>query len=291
MRKSEYAGFKSQSAMEYLMTYGWAILVIAIVLVALYEIGIFNPYYFTLKASPGSCQAVRNSQGANFVGQCLSAIPKYVLGLAGSSSAVQGNGFGTLNNRAQPFTISIWVDPTSSSGIVVDELSRGGAWHDSWIELVNGNAYIRMWSLPCISVGQVPTDQWSNIIMTYDGSTYTGYVDGVQGGSRSGTRSVPGGANQMFYSLGASDSTNCGSGAKYNGMLSNFQFYNISMTAGQVHTLYMEGIGGVPISAQYILGWWPLNGDANDYSGNSDNDQTNGPINYIGYWYNGYTQP
>ncbi|MEM0201373.1 MAG: hypothetical protein QXD23_03125 [Candidatus Micrarchaeaceae archaeon] len=34
--------FKGQSAMEYLMTYGWAILIIAIVLVALFELGIFG---------------------------------------------------------------------------------------------------------------------------------------------------------------------------------------------------------------------------------------------------------
>ena len=33
---------KGQSAMEYLMTYGWAILIIAIVLVALFELGIFG---------------------------------------------------------------------------------------------------------------------------------------------------------------------------------------------------------------------------------------------------------
>ncbi|MDE1870554.1 MAG: hypothetical protein KGH71_06315, partial [Candidatus Micrarchaeota archaeon] len=31
-----------QSAMEYLMTYGWAILVIAVVLGALYQLGVFN---------------------------------------------------------------------------------------------------------------------------------------------------------------------------------------------------------------------------------------------------------
>ncbi|MDE1768908.1 MAG: hypothetical protein KGH62_06120, partial [Candidatus Micrarchaeota archaeon] len=31
-----------QSAMEYLMTYGWAILVIAVVIGALYQLGVFN---------------------------------------------------------------------------------------------------------------------------------------------------------------------------------------------------------------------------------------------------------
>ncbi len=47
---------KSQSAMEYLMTYGWAILIIAVVLGALYSLGIFNGANFlggTCVASPG----------------------------------------------------------------------------------------------------------------------------------------------------------------------------------------------------------------------------------------------
>ncbi len=35
--------FKSQSAMEYLMTYGWAILILGIVASALFALGIFNP--------------------------------------------------------------------------------------------------------------------------------------------------------------------------------------------------------------------------------------------------------
>ena len=40
--------FKLQSAMEYLMTYGWAILIIAIVLGALFGLGILNGSAFTL---------------------------------------------------------------------------------------------------------------------------------------------------------------------------------------------------------------------------------------------------
>jgi hypothetical protein len=34
--------FRLQSAMEYLMTYGWAILIIAVVLVALFSLGVFS---------------------------------------------------------------------------------------------------------------------------------------------------------------------------------------------------------------------------------------------------------
>src|SRR3989344_9561224 len=41
---------KSQSAMEYLMTYGWAILVVLIALGALFYLGVFNP------KTPNTCQ-------------------------------------------------------------------------------------------------------------------------------------------------------------------------------------------------------------------------------------------
>ncbi|MGC8538644.1 MAG: hypothetical protein ACP5MK_02130 [Candidatus Micrarchaeia archaeon] len=37
---------KFQSAMEYLMTYGWALLIMAVVLAALFAMGIFNPSNF-----------------------------------------------------------------------------------------------------------------------------------------------------------------------------------------------------------------------------------------------------
>ena len=37
---------RAQSAMEYLTTYGWAILILGIVLVSLYALGVFNPANF-----------------------------------------------------------------------------------------------------------------------------------------------------------------------------------------------------------------------------------------------------
>ncbi len=44
---------KAQSAMEYLMTYGWAILIVIIVAAALYALGIFNPATFTGQRTTG----------------------------------------------------------------------------------------------------------------------------------------------------------------------------------------------------------------------------------------------
>ena len=42
-RQKILANKKSQSALEYMMTYGWAILIIVIVAAVLYSFGIFSP--------------------------------------------------------------------------------------------------------------------------------------------------------------------------------------------------------------------------------------------------------
>lgn len=44
---------KAQAAMEYLMTYGWAILIVIIVAAVLYQQGILNPSTFTQSAATG----------------------------------------------------------------------------------------------------------------------------------------------------------------------------------------------------------------------------------------------
>ncbi len=44
---------KAQSAMEYLMTYGWAILIVIIVAAALYMLGVFNPSTYTQSTAVG----------------------------------------------------------------------------------------------------------------------------------------------------------------------------------------------------------------------------------------------
>jgi hypothetical protein len=71
-----------------------------------------------------------------------------------------------------------------------------------------------------------------------------------------------------------------GGGFPFTGSISNLQLYNTSLDAGTVQTLYVEGIGGAPVNPQYLIGWWPLNGDTNDYSGSNNNGAATG-ITYV----------
>jgi len=54
---------KAQSAMEYLMTYGWAILIIAVVLGVFFSIGVFNPSAFV----SSTCVLSSGLECANYV--------------------------------------------------------------------------------------------------------------------------------------------------------------------------------------------------------------------------------
>ncbi|MCL4391339.1 hypothetical protein M1112_01435 [Candidatus Parvarchaeota archaeon] len=59
---------KGQSALEYVMTYGWAILIIVVVAVVLYSMGVFNPRNTVTPTSTGFApfsisSAICNSSG------------------------------------------------------------------------------------------------------------------------------------------------------------------------------------------------------------------------------------
>ena len=114
--------FKLQSAMEYLMTYGWALLVIAIVLVALFALGVFNGSSFlstSCVASSGyiCSQPVALPNGAssvmvtiNFGQNTGSTAYNAVVALAPQSSA--------LNSAGYPTTITTNSLGTLSAGSI-----------------------------------------------------------------------------------------------------------------------------------------------------------------------------
>jgi hypothetical protein len=68
---------------------------------------------------------------------------------------------------------------------------------------------------------------------------------------------------------GTSGSTLIGlyGGSFFNGTIANVQIYSTALTPQQIQQLYLQGINSPPIPNAGLVGWWPLNGDTNDYSG------------------------
>lgn len=188
---------------------------------------------------------------------------------AAQSYIRQTNGFQWMDSAANSFSISVWVNPASNNGVIVDELGQqylGGSWHKSMLELVSGKLYARVYNLQCMYLGAIPIGEWSNIVLTYNGYE-NGYVNGMQSNSIKGSRSVPGGGALMYYPLGSGDSVNCGSGSYFTGKMLNYQIYNNSISRVQVSRLYQEGAFGSPVNSSSDVLWMPLLGSTNDFSG------------------------
>jgi hypothetical protein len=57
----------------------------------------------------------------------------------------------------------------------------------------------------------------------------------------------------------------------FNGYIVDVQLYGTVLSSSEINTLYKEGLGAGPLSGQNLVAWWPLDGNTNDYSGNSNN--------------------
>jgi hypothetical protein len=276
---------KSQAAMEYLMTYGWAILIIALTLAVLYSLGIMNPKNFLPRAPPGSCFVFRpNGPGTtDFVslqGTC-GYLPMYV----GSFDGVNGY----INAPILTFlttgkvTIVAWcksIGPTGARQSVVSAGENSG----TGAVLASPSEYgdIRFW-VNEQSQGWVPVytpfpgyNQWLFVVGTYDGSYLKIYVNGVLKAivSLSGSMKTP----TSGITIGARNSNNMD---WFKGSTANVQIYNTALTDQEIQYLYQQGLGGGPVRLQNLVGWWPLNGDAKDYSGNNNHGTIYGGVTFV----------
>jgi hypothetical protein len=284
--------FRSQSAMEYLMTYGWAVLIIGVVLAALVSLGAFNSATWGPRASPGSCKVFRSTAITSLEGVCTSVIPQSVAQFNGQTSYVSTGttGLPLGNNPRSAFAWIYWTGSLASSYPTIME------WGDQQIHARASGLRMNQPTgyLNFVGAGDdflttfIPTpNAWNFVGYTYSGGTsVTVYYDG---------QSQTGAVTQLNTVLGSTVPAAIGIPANqlgwyFPGSIADVQVYNTSLDANQVQALYMEGIGGVPVNLQYLVGWWPLNGDFNDYSGNG-NTGTPASMAFTSSWTSGYTNP
>jgi hypothetical protein len=224
--------------------------------------------------------------------QCSSSSPKLYLGsmpLAMSNS--QNNLFQTANfngnqnsyinvgnsrllNITKSLTITAWVNAHSNASADIYEQSSCNAQYELFIE----GGYVKMRVSP-ISGGFVdtggdaplPTNQWVFVAGTFNITNAGIYTNGnFKGSVTVGNTLVshPGGYGYIGELVGGCTSYDL------NGNLSNVQLYNTSLSGNQIKMLYKEGISGIPLPNAGLVGWWPLDGNANDYSGLGNNGTT-----------------
>ncbi|MGC8662683.1 MAG: LamG-like jellyroll fold domain-containing protein, partial [Candidatus Micrarchaeia archaeon] len=292
------AFLKAQSAMEYLMTYGWAILIIAVVLAALFQLGVFNANNFAPKAPPGSCQVFRpngpkTTFDINLEGVCNNELPQYVMQSTKQNAYIYVIEPGLVLQNGGNATLTAWLyanNPNSGGWRV--ELNA----YPQWPSLAfNFNYYNNsyndvsvwtantVWNNANIISVLIPLHTWVQLVewVNQSSNTFGVYLNGVPANSMSfqGTEK---GINYIQISPGSAVGDE----------IANVQIYNTSLSASEIKALYQEGIGGAPINLQHLVAWYPLNGDTNDYSGDyNSNGEVINNVTFTSNWWNSYTPP
>jgi hypothetical protein len=279
--------------MEYLMTYGWAILIIAIALAALYALGVFNPNTFSPRAQPGSCSVYRpygpgTTQFISTEGVCTGEEPKYVARFNGVNSYISVSSAASLNPTGA-VTYTAWVYATTSgvNQIILDK-NWGNAGGEQILLRANGIVSVNAGTngADAESTSPLPIDHWVFVVGIASASGVSVYFNSTNEGSTSTAPTLA--SNPLALGIGGGDG---GSAAVFNGYLANVQIYNTALSQPEIQAIYQEGIGGAPIKLQNLVGWWPLNSNANDYSGDGNNGQATDNIVYVSNWGSGYTPP
>jgi hypothetical protein len=150
--------------------------------------------------------------------------------------------FKTVNTSAQKsFTMSFWVYPIASTGVLVSELDShtpSGGWHASNVEIINGYIKYRIWNGPIItSSTAVNLNQWHHIALVYDGTSVKGYLNGVLQGTQAGAREIP--PTSQNYAIGAGETTNMGSGGYGTFHLAQFKIHNLPLSDADIFQDYL----------------------------------------------------
>lgn len=196
------------------------------------------------------------------------------------------------------FTLSFWIKPerqgrpVSSCGIGTGNnasviLYLGNATNSVEVAYNSSNGiYINGWypgSCPISPAGSVPIKKWTNVVIRQNATDITIFINGVQTPYIAASTSTEVLKGLLFGTAlgngGARGSSNLGE-YNFTGYLANVQLYNSSLTQSKIYQLYRSAINSVPIKNSKLVGWWPLDKNANDYSGNG-NDGIPHNVNFV----------
>ncbi len=213
------------------------------------------------------------------------SLPDYASFFDGSSAYVEIPTTSQLNSTT--FTVSFWMNPRLY-GNAQDNLTLPAASSSSSASVLVSHTYNSMWwmtfgdnnEMSMYVENSITPSQCCQSVIAYNAvpqlnkwymvtgianSTYIKiYINGMLVQEQPIIGSVQKAGNSIVVGTGfGAQATSYG---YFSGQISNLQIYDTALTSAQVQELYNSGIAGSPVSASSLSGWWPLDGDAKDYS-------------------------
>ena len=193
-----------------------------------------------------------NATGSNY-SFTLSGRVNSALTLTGTQSYAQITGLRRIGTNGWPYTVAIWVYPTSSAGGTIMHLSSrtDGAQTSGWCLNIMGftsagQIAVNSWNggnMP-LTGPTIPLNSWTHVAATYSSTNGEKlYINGTQYGSATAAYAFSAGGVPMTITLGSSllGQGVCNTGtiqaAQYRGSLDEFRVYARELTAAQVAAL------------------------------------------------------
>jgi hypothetical protein len=166
-----------------------------------------------------------------------------VITFAGASSQYATSTTTIFNSTTfNRYTMNLWVYPTSAGQIVSvnAQSAPNTSYHYTAIQISNsGVIYFGQWTggMTTVTTSSQSLNAWYNLVLTYDGTTATAYVNGVNVGSSIIAWASPG--VNTFFSLMSQDSTRmvaAGATAYTSGSVGAFMVYNRALSTDEITT-------------------------------------------------------
>lgn len=230
--------------------------------------------------------ALQNSNTLLNMGAMVNAswsMPGYVGSFNGHDGSI-GTGNGSSIDITGAITISAWIRTSSASQQMVFQKYSAQPYYYGYALALTvgcGSGQLAFWSSGVsawrCSNATVDDGQWHNVVVTGTGATGTFYIDGL----KSNTFAFTAPTNTINAQGYIGSLWGGKAGYYFNGSMADVQVYSAALNATQVAQLYGQGISAPPAGGSALAGWWPLNGDANDYSGNGNNGTIGGSFSFV----------
>ncbi len=210
-------------------------------------------------------------------------------GIIGRTALFSGGGHIRVPSSASlsisdSFSLCAWVNPSSfyslSIGNAVGVICKGYSieHYGLWV-LSNGMGVSINWGTNSTfseqhtfaGDGLTTLNKWSFLSATYDGHKVRYYFNGVKQAEYDFTDQISNSDEDLY--IGADYP---GSAEFFNGRIDEVRIYNRALSLAEIQELY-----AVADSTSGLVAYYPLNGNANDESGNGNHGSENGEIEYI----------
>ncbi|MFK7782003.1 BspA family leucine-rich repeat surface protein [Psychroserpens sp.] len=149
--------------------------------------------------------------------------------------------FGDNNSLSGTFSIETWIKPNtinSNTQSIISKRNANDLTSGYDLSLVNNTISFQTNGYT-ISANGITSDRWFHIALTYDGTDYTLYVDGLERSNSAGPNPV---ANNYNTILGAMGRLNDIPINHFNGWIDELRFWNTALNSEQIHEMMNQEI-------------------------------------------------